>query len=56
MNKEEMIKKALVTDVVLTTICNSLKKGNPIELKIEKDKLVVVDIERHARTKIELSK
>lgn len=56
MNKEERIKEALINDETLSTVCNSLKKGNPIELKIEKDKLVVVDIERHAKTKVELSK
>lgn len=52
MSKEENIKVALQTTEVLENISKTLRKGSPVELKIEKDKLVVVDIERHAKVKV----
>lgn len=36
----------------MSMICDILNKGNQVELKRERDNIVVVEIERHAKVKL----
>ena len=45
------MKQALNDPILQENIIKALKKGHTVELKKEKNNLVVVDIERHARCK-----
>lgn len=46
--------KAKVSDFTIETVvqmCDILNRGNQVEVKREKDNIVVVEIDRHAKVK-----
>lgn len=45
------IDKSLFTDEVIGEVERIIKKGNTVELKREKDKLVIVEIQRKVKIK-----
>lgn len=45
------IDKTLFTDELISEVERIIKKGNTVELKREKDKLVIVEIQRKVKIK-----
>ena len=46
-----IIDKSLFTDEVIDEVERIIKKGNTVELKRERDKLVIVEIQRKVKIK-----
>lgn len=45
------VKVADFTIEMVEQICNAINKGNQVEIKRERDNIVIIEIERHATSK-----